>query len=99
MYTQDKRKLDPRCENCVFIGYDKNSPAYIIYFPNSKNVQKHRLVKFMDKTCVEQQTETLLPPVDDFVEFKSKSPNHRAQVEQKTEVRPQPELVVGHLQV
>lgn len=62
-YRQDKRKLDPRCEKGVFIGYDKSSPAYMIYFPESRKVQKHRLVKFVSKTCVEQQTQTSI--VDD----------------------------------
>lgn len=38
-YKQDKRKLDARCEKCVFIGYDKNSPAYIVYFPDTKSAE------------------------------------------------------------
>lgn len=74
--NSDKRKLDPQCEKCVFIGYDKNSPAYIVYFPNTKKVQKHRVVKFVTKTGVEQQTQTNLTPVDDFVQYKSRSPDH-----------------------
>ena len=64
-YKQDKRKLDPRCEKGVFIGYDKSSPAYIIYFPESRKVQKHRLVKFVSKICVEQQTQTSIVDDDD----------------------------------
>lgn len=38
VYKQNKRKLDARCKNGVFIGYDKNSPAYNIYFPDTKKV-------------------------------------------------------------
>ncbi len=65
VYKQDKRKLDPRSEKGVFIGYDKSSPAYIVYFPDSRKVQKHRLVKFLSKTRVEQQTQTTIVDDDD----------------------------------
>lgn len=64
-YKQDKRKLDSRCEKCVFIGYDKTSPAYIVYVPESKKVQKNRLVKFISKSGVKQQTQTGIAPDDD----------------------------------
>lgn len=92
VYRQDKRKLDPRCEKGVFIGYDKNSPAYIVYFPDTKKVQKHRVVKFVAKTGVEQQTQTNFTPVDDFVQYKSRSPDHRVSLEHKPEVSHQPEV-------
>ena len=76
VYKQDKRKLDPRCEKCVFIRYDKNSPAYIVYFPVSKKVQKHRLLKFVAKSGVEQQTQTnFAPEDDDFIQHRPKSPD------------------------
>lgn len=84
-YKQDKRKLDPRCEKCVFIGYDKNSPANIFYFPDTKKVQKHRVIKFVTKTGVEQQTQTNLTPVEDFVQSKSRSPDHHVPLECKPE--------------
>lgn len=57
-YKQEKGKLDPRCEKGVFIGYDKAGPAYIVYFPESRRVQKSRLVTFVLKNGVEQQTPT-----------------------------------------
>ena len=31
-YIQNQPKLEPRCEKGVFIGYDKSSPAYLVYF-------------------------------------------------------------------
>ncbi len=92
VYVRDKRKLDPRCEKGVFIGYDKNSPAYIIYFPDTKRVQKHRVVKFVAKVGVEQQTQTNLEPIDDFVQYRSRSPEHRVPLEHKPEVRQKPEV-------
>lgn len=57
-YKQNKRKLDPGGEQCVFIGYDKNSPAYIVYFPDTKKVQKSRLVTFGLKTGGRQLAQT-----------------------------------------
>ena len=57
-YKQEKSKLDSRCEQGVFIGYDKNSPAYLVYYPDTERIQKHRLVKFTTKTTKERETQT-----------------------------------------
>lgn len=55
-YKQEKGKLDPRCEQVIFIGYEKNSPAYLVYYPDREKDQKHRLVKFTTKTANEIET-------------------------------------------
>ena len=47
-YKQDKRKLDPRAEAGRFIGYDYNSPAYLLYFAETHQIKKVRCVVFMD---------------------------------------------------
>ena len=47
-YVQNKKKLDCRSKEGLFVGYDKNSPAYLIYDPESKTVSKHRIVKFTE---------------------------------------------------
>ena len=47
-YIQNKTKLDPRCEKGIFVGYDKQSPAYLIYFPETTAIKKVRCVKFTD---------------------------------------------------
>jgi transposase InsO family protein len=57
-YEQDKQKLDPRCKKGVFVGFDKGSPAYLVYFPDTGKVLKYRLVKFITKSISEQQTQT-----------------------------------------
>ena len=57
-YKHDHKKLDPRCEKGIFVGYSKNSPAYLVYNPHTEKVTKHRLVKFIKKNSVEQQTQT-----------------------------------------
>jgi len=71
-YKQDKKKLDSRCEEGIFVGYDKNSPAYMVYFPHSGKVQKSRLVKFVTKTNSERETQTETVSDDDF-EVQNKS--------------------------
>ena len=47
-YVQNKTKLDPRCEKSIFVDYDKQSPAYLIYFLKSTAIKKVRYVKFTD---------------------------------------------------
>ena len=47
-----KKKLDPRCRKGYFVGYDKNSPSYLVYHPETRSIGKHRLVKFTDQFAV-----------------------------------------------
>lgn len=58
VYKQDKKKLDSRCNKGVFIGYDKYSPAYNVYYPETGKILKHRLVKFVTKNTTDSQTQT-----------------------------------------
>ena len=45
-YVQNTKKLDARSEKGVFVGYDKGSPAHLVYFPESRAVKRVRCVKF-----------------------------------------------------
>lgn len=54
-YKRQKGKLDSRCERDIFVGYDKNSPAYMVYYPSTTKIQKHRLVEFVNKKSGEKQ--------------------------------------------
>jgi len=45
-YVQQKKKLDDRAEEGIFVGYDTQSPAYFVYFPTQNKVDKVRMVKF-----------------------------------------------------
>ena len=45
-YVQNKKKLDARGEKGVFVGYDRGSPAYLVYFPETGRVKRVRCVKF-----------------------------------------------------
>ena len=48
-YVQEKKKLDPRSEQGIFIGYDSESPAYLVYFPEQNNVKRVRCVRFSER--------------------------------------------------
>ena len=46
--VQNKMKLNPRCEKVIFVRYDKQSPAYLIYFPETAVIKRVRCVNFTD---------------------------------------------------
>lgn len=76
-YKHDKKKLDSRCEKGVFVGYDKNSPSYLVYYPNTRKVFKHRLVKFITKSGIEKETQTDTE-TNDFTQRRYASPRASA---------------------
>lgn len=47
-YVQNKTKLDPRSKRGIFVGYDRGSPAYLVYFGDTGDVKKIRCVKFTE---------------------------------------------------
>jgi len=49
-YVQNKKKLDPRSEKGIFVGYDTESPAYLVYFKESDAVRKVRCVQFTNRS-------------------------------------------------
>ena len=53
-------KLDSHCEKGIFVGYDKQSPAYLIYFPETMVIKRVRCVKFTDS----YEISSLLKPDD-----------------------------------
>ena len=53
-YTEKKKKLDPRCDEGIFVGHDPSSPAYLIYYPETDNLRKVRLVHFTDKIKIKE---------------------------------------------
>ena len=48
-YLHGQTKLDPHSRKGYFIEYDRDSPAYLVYYPENRTVVKHRLVKFTDQ--------------------------------------------------
>ena len=57
-YNHENKKLDPKCTQGIFVGYDKNSPAYLVYHPERHKIMKHRLVRFPKNVSVEHATQT-----------------------------------------
>ena len=43
-----KKKLDPRSKAGIFVGYEKNSSSFLVYYPSERKVQRHGLVTFTD---------------------------------------------------
>ncbi len=42
------KKLDQRCDRGIFLGYDKKTPGYIVYYPDTNRIATHRVVTFTD---------------------------------------------------
>ena len=53
-YVHTHKKLEPRSRFAYFVGYDKESPAYLVYNPDTQSVSKHRIVKFTEKFHTDQ---------------------------------------------
>ena len=60
-YIQDKKKLDARSQKGIFVGYDKYSPSFLVYFPECDTIKKVRCVKFTNKfdTCTDKSEMSL----------------------------------------
>lgn len=43
---QNTKKLDARAKKGIFVGYDKESPAHLVFFPDDESVRKIRCVRF-----------------------------------------------------
>ena len=62
-YKNLTKKGDSKCEKEIFVGYDRNSLAYLVFYPEDNRVLKHRLIKFISNVT-NQQTQTY--PTDDY---------------------------------
>ena len=49
-YVQNAKKLDPRSKQGIFVGYDKRSPAYLVFYPDSNKIERVRCVKFFNES-------------------------------------------------
>ena len=64
VYVQNAKKLEARRKDGVFVAYDKESPAYLVYYPKANKVERVRCVKFLEQNvCVPkiEDDEILLP--------------------------------------
>ena len=58
---QEKKKLDDTAEKGIFVGYDKGSPAYLIYCPKSGVIKKCCCVHFTDKFETDKMNPECIP--------------------------------------
>ena len=83
-YVQNKKKLDARSEQGIFLGYDTESPAYLVYYPEINDVRKIRCVRFTEKFPEEGKVTEYIydecplytpssPKVSDFLEIEHAS--------------------------
>ena len=63
-YVQNPKKLEPRSKKGIFVEYDKGSPAYLVYYPESMKVERIRCVKFFDSIDVENDKGPINDEVD-----------------------------------
>jgi hypothetical protein len=61
---QNAKKLEPRSKEGIFVGYDKKSPAYLVYYPESRKVERVRCVKFFDSLSPENEVLSTYEDVD-----------------------------------
>ena len=54
-YVQHKKKLDERCQEGRFVGFDVSSPSYLVYFPLENAVRKVRCVEFGENSNVQNE--------------------------------------------
>ena len=54
-YVQLTKKLDARANQGIFVGNDKTSPAYLVYFPGSQTLKRIRCVSFTDRFNVDKE--------------------------------------------
>ena len=60
-YIENKKKLDSRSEEGVFVGYDHCSPAYLVYFPTNNQLKRVRIVKFLNEYSFDNEVDINLP--------------------------------------
>ena len=56
-YKHSKKKLDPRCKKGIFVGYDRSSSAYLVYYSENNKILKHRQIKFINSVGKQTNTE------------------------------------------
>ena len=74
-YVQNTTKLDSRAEKGIFVGYDRSSPAFLVYCTQAKIVRKVRYVKFTENFDKVDETVEVLP--DSAKPGEPEIPTHR----------------------
>ena len=67
-YVQNSKTLDAHSRKGYFVGYDKESPLYLVYFPENNSVMKYRVIIF-------KKFEMSRVPIDESGLFTDKNEN------------------------
>ena len=97
-------KFEPKCIEGKFVGYDSESPSYLIWFPNKGSIRKCRLVKFFNENSYvgpelitpdvpNPQIPLQSPPTGTTAPGVVSSPTRETSVRAKPAVMPQPQPV------
>ena len=73
-YVQNKTKLDARAKEGIFIGYDRSSPAFLVYYPDQNTIKKARCVKFSERFDHKEESVELLSDSAEYKEPEMQKP-------------------------
>ena len=63
-YVQNKTKLDARSERGTFVGHDRSSPVFLVYFKAKNLIRRVRMCKFTEKFEVQNMdVESYFEPI------------------------------------
>ncbi len=48
VFNENTKKLDDKAQKGIFVGCDKRSPSFLVFFPLTNNIKKSRNVKFVN---------------------------------------------------
>ena len=88
-YIKNKTKLDERSEEGIFVGYDSQSPSYLIYFPEKNSIKKVRVVKFISDNSnfpLEDDTPFMIEKKIDNEKVSTESNNENIQNSESTKL-------------
>ena len=58
------KKLSPRAEECIFLGYDDTYPAWLVRWTKDKALGRTRTLRLSETPLVERMRPATLPPVN-----------------------------------
>ena len=74
--------LDARSQKGIFVGYDKESPSYLVFFPETNRVERVRCVKFFDNLKAGQNGhKEIIPARGPFDDEKRENVENEIQIE------------------
>ena len=89
-YNEDVRtKLDIKSTKGIFVGYDRNSPAYLVYYPDYGKVKKCRIIQCLTQNKNENVDENVDVDIPCDVQIQGCMPHFQNQGSHEEENVPQ----------